>query len=647
MSAIGAIFNFNGAPVLAEEISALSEDLASRGPDGNLSFISVNVGMCYCPFHTTKESWQEQQPVVSQAGDILVMDGIIFNREELLDLLHDNLRDDHTDVGLMSVGLQEYGMDFLSKVVGNFAVVRYDAHTRTLFLARDSFGLRPIFYHTDEARIIVASDLKALLNATKGAWKIDDEYVASYLVMFPEPGRTPYKKFQAVEPGHVILAHDGHLKASLFWKPDLNKEIRYRNDGEYEEHLVHILRDGVRCCLRTDDRPVWSGLSGGLDSSSIVCIADQLIENREAEASRLDTFSIVFDESVTADERKFIRAVEEKRGRPGFHLSDDDYWMRFPQPDESFLCTPSPLLCVPGRCERLREEMIRSDARVLLNGLGGDHVFWNTPNPSPELADLLVQCRLLRLHQQLRVWSQVFRKPYLQLLLKRAILPFLPDGIRSRYQLEIEIPEWLDREFSNKMHLRKRLLPPRDPYGFTQPGKKIQSSFLQQLVWLIAAGSYQESDGIEMRSPFLHRPLVEFMLSIPFDQKLRPGEIRSLMRRALRNVLPEKILHRPGKGEISEAMHKGLLRESARLMSIFADSRVCSLGYANHDVLQLALRQAMHGGKVNVGALIKTISLEIWLRSVEQYGVTTRRAIEPRALNAAQLAISPHRAIAR
>jgi asparagine synthase (glutamine-hydrolysing) len=627
MSAIGAILNFNGAPLIPEAINALSEDLTDRGPDGTYQFISGNVGVCYGAFHTTKESWQERQPVVSPEGDILVMDGIVFNREELLDLLADDLGEDRTDVGLVSVGLQNYGTGFLSKIIGDFALVRYQPRTQTMLLARDPFGVRPIFYRISNDRAIVASDLRAVLSAANVPLHLDDEYVAGYLASFPEPHRTPYQNFHAVEPGYVVTVHHGKSKIDRFWTIDQN-EIRYKNDKDYEERLLHELRASIKCRLRTDGRPVWSCLSGGLDSSSIVCIADELIESNQAETSQLETFSAVFSKSASADERRFITLVEQKRGRPGYHLDEDECWMCFPPTEDDFLGMPSPWHCAKGRFDRLREEMSKGGGRVLLDGQGGDHLFWNAPNPSPELTNLLAQGKIWQLYRRLDMWSKANKSPYLQLFWRSALLPLLPTKVRVRYEPKIEIPQWLDAEFVRRTNMRERLLPPGDPFGLHMPGERIQASVINQVIWLIAPGTYQDQEQVEMRFPYLHRPLIEFILAIPFEQKLRPGETRSLMRRALRGILPEKVRCRRSKGLIAETLNRGLTRERLRLDHLLKDARVCAYGYADAQALRSALRLAVHGGKVDLGALVKTISIEIWLRSLEEHACIAKGAIE-------------------
>jgi asparagine synthase (glutamine-hydrolysing) len=624
MSAIGVIFNRDGAPVNSEMLIALGNGLDRLGPDGGNELIASSIGMSYRAFHTTSESHSERQPVVSPLDNILVMDGIVFNRQELIELLRDELRNDRTDVGILSVGLDKYGVDFLAKVTGNFALAWWQPQTQTLTLARDPFGVRMLFYYYDKNRVIAASDLRSLLEVVGETLEIDEEYVAGYLAVFPEPKRTPYKNFHAVEPGYFINIKNGKLEARRHWGPDPNKEIRYRTDAEYEEHLRHILYEGVQYCLRTDERPIWSSLSGGFDSSSIVCIADDLIANGKAEASELETFSIVFGEAATADERRFIRAVEEKRGKPGFHLQQDEYWLRFSPPEESFLFLPSPHLCTPGEGQKLREMIGKSGVRVILDGHGGDHVFWNLLDASPELTDLLIRGNLLGLHSRLRVWSREFKSHYLQILWKQAVLPLLPRAIRARYEPKVEMAKWFDLQFIKRTNLSERMILPPDPFGFHSLGGKMQAGFLLQVIWLVAAGIYTFREGAEMRYPLLYRPLIEFLLAIPFDQKLRPGESRSLMRRALRNTLPEKILRRRGKGATEEALNRGLYREWRRLEKLFMDSRACDLGYIDAEELQLTLRRALHGGKLDMGALLYTISLEIWLRSIECHAITIK-----------------------
>src|SRR5689334_8605342 len=163
MSGIGAIFNFDDAPVNADRLQQLNQNLSSHGPDGTSLFRSTRVGMCFSALHTTRESRLEKQPLVTADGDVLVMNGILFNREELIGLLQIAHDEDRSDAGIVIAGLRKHGTGFLSKIVGNFALVHYDRRSNSLLLARDPFGMRPLYYHRNKNELWVASDLAALV----------------------------------------------------------------------------------------------------------------------------------------------------------------------------------------------------------------------------------------------------------------------------------------------------------------------------------------------------------------------------------------------------------------------------------------------------------------------------------------------------
>src|SRR4030095_15633203 len=132
---------------------------------------------------------------------------------------------------------------------------------------------------------------------------------------------------------HSVLIKHGDVQVHRFWGLDPHREIRYGSDAEYEEHFRHLFTEAVRCCLRSD-RPVWSDLSGGLDSSSIVCVADQLIKSGKTETSLLDNVSCIRDESPSSNETKFIRCVEERIGRQGHHLPESAFPVLSPTASE-------------------------------------------------------------------------------------------------------------------------------------------------------------------------------------------------------------------------------------------------------------------------------------------------------------------------
>jgi asparagine synthase (glutamine-hydrolysing) len=644
MSALGGIYCFDNRPVDRPPLTGLGEKLSSHGPDGGSEVVSGSIGMVYRAFHTNRESRLEKQPLVSREGHILAWDGRLDNREEMISLLRQELNGDQTDVAIAMAAYLKLGIDFLPRLIGDFALALWEPRTQTLLLARDAVGPRPLYYHANAERIIWSSELMPLLDLAGIEIEVNDEYIAGYLALGPEPDLTPYKNIYAVHPGHTVIVQNGRLQAQRFWGLDPNHEIRYRTDGEYEEHFRHLFCEAVRRRLRVDG-PVCINLSGGLDSSAIVCMADEIFRSGAAEASGIQTISYVYDEALTSDERGFIRCVEEKTGRGGHHLSDMDYPPLATFPDEARHSFPEFFDCfvdlLRGTCETMRGD----GARVLLTGHGGDEMLCSNPSPAPELGDLLVQGRLLSLHRSLKVWSEASKKSYLTLLWRDGVLPLLPVKLQIFLKPVIKMPFWIDERFITRMNLRARYLRMPDVFGFNVPSQRDQAVGFLSVTRITSKASYRARGGIEVSHPYLHRPLVEFLQAIPHEQRVRPGETRSLMRRALRDLLPEKILKRKGKKGPDEALLRALARERPRLQPIFESARVCACGYMNAEALQVALERAGHGCESYTFAMIQTISLEFWLRALERRSPTAKNAAlldEPATQPVAALPAAAH-----
>lgn len=651
MSALGGIYYFDNRPVDRDFLINLGERLRSHGSDGGSEVVSGSIGIVYRAFHTNRESRLERQPLVSREGHILAWDGRLDNREEMTSLLRQGLNGDRTDVAIAMAAYLKLGIDFLPRLIGDFALSLWDPHTRTLLLARDAVGPRPLYYHANAERIIWSSELMPLLDFAGIELQVNNEYIAGYLTRVPEPDLTSYKDIYAVHPGHTVIVQNGRLKAQRFWGLDPNREIRYQSDSEYEEHFRHLFREAVRCRLRVDG-PVWGNLSGGLDSSAIICMADEIIAAREAQASRLETVSYVYGEANSSDERKFIQAVEEKRGRVGCYLWEEDHPTLASFPDDSRLSFPDFQDCFVDRLKAMCEAMRGDGTRVLLTGHGGDEMLCSNASPAPELGDLLVQCRLLHLHQSLKVWSTTSRKPYLALLWRDGIVPLLPTKLQILFKPVVKLPSWFDEKFVARMNLSERHLGIPNVFGFDLPSGRDQAAGFLTVMRTVSKASYRARGGIEVSHPYLHRPLVEFLQAIPFEQRVRPGETRSLMRRALSDLLPEKILTRQGKKGPTEALFRAVAREWPRLQPIFKKARVCDSGYMDATALHATLERVRHGCETHSFALIQTISLEFWLQALERRSLPAKNTAvvdegpkrPPAVLGATAHAARQHRA---
>ena len=614
MSAIAGIYNRNGEPVDVDLLTAMGNELSGRVPDGGREILLTSIGMVHRALHTNKESRQEKQPLVTKESYALSWDGRLDNRDVLIQQLGSEVTDDVTDPGIVMAAYLKWGVGFLKRIVGDFALSLWDPRQQMLFLARDPFGIRPLFYGLSSTSVFWSSYLGAILDTGCTRLEIDDDYIAGFLTTFPEASKTPFKGIDAVPAGHVISITNTRCDKQRFWTLDPDHEIRYKTDAEYEEHFSHLLRESVSCRLRAD-APVWLELSGGFDSTAIIGVADQLLHEGKVNAP-VETVSYVYREARTADESRFIRCVEESRGRAGHHLYEDDGPCLSQLVNPFFVGAPTYHHAFAARQSRLRELLRTTGSRVLLTGVGGDELLTANENPDIILADQIARFRPLSLHRCLASWSKASRTPYLKLLGSGTVL-LLPRRMQKSLRSRARIPYWFDLEFTNRFNLRERMLGAGDVFGFELPSQRDSSAAILSVVRGLAAAHLREWTDLDITHPFLHAPLVEFLQAVPIEQKLRPGESRSLMRRALGTLLPEAVRNRRGKQGPDEAFCRALRREWRALSGIFSEPEVCARGYIDRKKFETALARARHGIEKHTATLFMAVCLELWFRSLK------------------------------
>lgn len=637
MSAIGGVFNFHGKPINPERLSSLWTSLSDRGPDGGDVVLDGAVGLCYRAFHTNRESRVESQPFVSRDGHMLVFDGRLDNREELITKiggLHRERKGITTDVEIVMAAFLKWGDDFAAHITGEFALALWDPRNRRLLLGRDHIGARTLYFHKDEERLIFSSELEPLIDVARVPLEVDDEYIAGYLIYDPEPHLTPYKNFRSVGPFQLIsISNDGKLREWPYWSLNRVKQVRYQKDEDYEADFLEHFKAAVAAPLRSD-LPVCADLSGGLDSSAIVCVADQLIATGKVATPRLETISQVSEGSPSSNETKFIRYVEEHLGHVGHHIYEDDYPLLSLLSVDNATCTLNPLLFCAAQHYAIHDVMQRVNSRVLLCGLGGDEITCSNPDPSPELADLLATGHLVQLNASLKAWSGFLKKSYPHLLWRNTLVPILPRRIGMKFKGIGKLPAILDKSFCSRMHMTERIYAIVEPFNCSLPSQRDQALGFWTAIRSIASGIRRETSGVDISYPFLHRPFVEFMQAIPHTQRVRIKETRSLMRRSLRGLLPEKIVKRKSKGNPKEVITRAIGREWPRLEPLFDDARVFARGYIDQVALRSMIERFRFGCGTHSPALLKALVLEVWLRGLERQATTVK---QPAAIAGAHL----------
>src|SRR5712692_6710455 len=421
MSVQAGIWNFDGRPVDPKQIEDISEFLKQQGPDGESRYVNGSVVLLYRPFHTTAESRREKQPYFSHRGFILTWDGRLDNRQSLIADLRSDLEANPTDVAIVAAAFDRWETDCFRRLIGDWAVSIWKPEQRELLFAADYMAIRHIFYYLKKDQILWSTDLSSMVLLSNDKFHIDDNYIAGYLAHNPDAHLTPYLEIREVPPGQFVRVRDGRAVTERFWRFSSTSRIRYKTDTEYETHFRHVFRQSVQRRLRSDS-PILAELSGGLDSSSIVCMADDILAKEGAETPRLNTLSYYDKTEPNGDDWTYFQKVEATRGRVGIHIDCS----RLGTSPALRACTEfSALPGALGFGQALGTE--RADAvrgggyRAVLSGLGGDEFMGGVPDPRAQLADLIVQFKFVSLAQQLTAWSLVKRRPCIQLLCQSAI----------------------------------------------------------------------------------------------------------------------------------------------------------------------------------------------------------------------------------
>lgn len=609
-------WNFDSKPVNQDYREKVKSVIAPYGPDGGSSYSKDNVSILYHAFHTTKESRRELQPHVMASGAVITWDGRLDTRAELIRELRDVVTIGSTDVSIVAAAYERWDTNCFAMLIGDWALSVWNPSTRSLILAKDHIGTRRLYYSFDKDQVTWSTILDPLVLFAGQTLSLCEEYIAGWLSFFPAAHLTPYVGIHSVAPSSYVLIRSGECTVSKYWDFDPAKRIRYKTDAEYEEHFRTVFAAIVRRRLRSD-RPILAELSGGMDSSSIVCMADTLIRQGGCPSACFETITYVDDSEPNWNETPFVSVVEERLGRPGFHLElgPQNPWM-IAFPADYLAPTPASDLATSVPADRFREHLRSTGARTILSGIGGDEVLGGVPTPVPELADLLVSGRLFAFANRLLSWSLSSRKPLYHLFadtlrsLIRVTLPFGSSRARS--------PLWLDPEFARKFRNSAPCSSPKSRFDDSLPSFQMNLASLNQLRNQIACTPMPRSPVYQTRYPYLDRELLEFLFAIPREQVVRPGQRRSLMRRALRSVVPPAILDRKRKAFVVRGPFLSIRSEWERLDAITQHMTAATLGFVDQQELRKILRKASDGNAIPVVLLVRTLALEGWLHHLQK-----------------------------
>jgi asparagine synthase (glutamine-hydrolysing) len=482
-----------------------------------------------------------------------------------------------------------------NRLIGDWSLVRWQPGARALVLASDYAGTRPLYYRIEGHAVRWSSSLQELVDSGETP-ELDDRYFAALLAPRMPRGLTPYRGIETVPAGCAVRIDPNGVRVERFWDATVAPDSL----GDYEARLLDLFRVAVESRVRGHAR-VCCELSGGLDSSSVACMALRVHPN-------VTTFSYTHPGATDAP---YIRAVEQQFGITGEHLDVRDY--PFVTPERTGGAAPGwwepRFLGLAARMESL-------GATAFLTGQIGDLTMANMFDDSEQVAAPLRQWRLGDAAREAFAWSQSLRVPIYPILWRAARMA------ASAWAPADDLSPTAWQKVSRENSLGPRLrdieetpIPGALDWRAAPPDRRRR---VQGLAGWLESRRLQPPEALQhvaYSHPFADRRLVEFMLAIPPGAVVRPGEPRRLMRRAFAGFLPEPVLLRKTKASFGgfydqclTPLAQEMLRDPARLRSV-------ELGYLDRASLIERLNRYLAGTDSNADQLRIAILVEFWLRT--------------------------------
>ena len=562
MSGIAAIVHFDGRPVEPGEIERMTASMAHRGPDGIRHWVKGNVALGQCQMCTTPESLEETQPWANEDESlVLVMDGRVDNCEELrAELLGRGARlRNRSDAELVLRAFEEWGEDCLDHIDGDYGLLIWDARRRRAFCARDRMAVKPFQYHWNGQSLVVASELHAMFELPWVPRRINDGMMAEYIAdEWHSRTETLWEGILRLEPAHWMFAAGEEPKPRRYWAPETMPELVYKRDEEYIEHYRALLFDVVRRTSRSH-APLAYEVSGGLDSSALIAVANELREQGRLCAPGFEGYTLDFEGQGDADEMEFARSVAKYLGVAVHEVppSYPDYEWFKAWAEKYAEAPPYP----NGIMSLGLHQMARSrGVRVLVTGLGGDEWLGGS---FEYYGEELRAGRWGKLAECVyRDWVDCGPGEAANRLLRQAVKRVLPEWVIEARRKRLARNRGGLKEEILAAGLRSRLVARRGKRGKDRR-KEAKSSLLTD-AFIQGAGEWTERQltaaGMEVRHPYRSSGSVEFAFSAPERILARGRWNRWLHRQAVSRLLPDDVRLRQSKAEFSVTFKQALLR---------------------------------------------------------------------------------------
>jgi asparagine synthase (glutamine-hydrolysing) len=589
------------------------------------------VGLIHFNLITTPQAQHEALPLADkQAGLAIVFDGRLDNRRAVFDKVGSaaGLPRDCGDGALVMALFKQYGESCVQHLVGDYTLAVWQARSRQLFCARSPLGWRPFLWYCDSTRFAFATEPKTLIEGLDLERRVNEGAAGELLSMrFTSQTETLWQGVYRLPPGGALAVENGRVR-TWHWHQGPFFETSH-NDEEASEYFNELFDQSLEACMRSST-DVAAHLSGGLDSSSVVCRSMEMY--RAGRLGRpVHPLSARFP-GEAHDESEWSMAVEEHANVDSMIVLPRPYsWDKARTWCANTLhlpLRPNVLSTIIGSCERMQAHGMR----VLLTGEGGDdwlrgsHAHW---------PDLLRKGKLAQLWREThsRAPSDFARR--IKRVMLEALAPLLLDShreslMRPHLHFSAEAPSWIRPEWAEKIGLSERWRSDTAPLTLNTVSLQHRSfryTMARPHVNVDNTLSMVASKGVELRHPFHDLRLTHYLMGVPGNLLMREGESKYLLRQAMRGTLPEKVRTRQTKADLSMPFIDALADFFA---STPVEDLLCvRLGWVNQTYILRAFetnRAWYLAGKKgawpaeHLGPVWSTVAVEIWLREALKMG---------------------------
>ena len=623
MCGIVGIANNGGVAVDRGVLEKMSGAIAHRGPDDDGFYIDGPVGLGMRRLSIIDVAGGHQPIHNTDRTKWIVFNGEIYNYQELRRGLDERGHELYTNSDTEAILhlYEEEGADCLRHLRGMFAFAIWDERDRTLFVARDRVGKKPLLYsHQTNGDLIFGSEFQALLQHPGISRDVDHQAIDSYLsyLCVPAP-MTAFKQIRKLEPGHWLRWKDGAIETKRYWRPNFSKKIKITEEEAIEE-TTRILRESTRLRM-ISEVPLGAFLSGGVDSSTVVALMAQ--ESSEP----VKTFSIGFEEQDYS-ELKYARRVAEHVGAE-YH---------------EFVVRPNALEILPTLVEHYGEPYADSSAiptyyvsretrkhvTVALNGDGGDESFAGYERYAAMLmAETYAKIPAVLRRSLIEGPIDMFPTSELKRSRVRDAKRFLRAANLPRTRRYERWMSSFDDEVKREIYTDDFKAAASgldagailDEWFMAANGSGVldASMLTDQMTYLpndllVKVDIASMANSLEARSPFLDHNVIEFAASLPEAMKMRRFETKSLLKKVAARLVPREVIYRRkmGFGVPIGKWFRGEMKDFVR--DVLLSQTALRRGVVKPEKIEKYVDEHLSGSRDHSFQLWTLLMLELWFQ---------------------------------